>query len=166
VRSETPADYSAVRRVNERAFGGAEEAQIVEALRGTATPQISLVAEREGRVVGHIFFSPVTVESPESSFEAIALGPLAVEPELHKKGVGSRLMHAGLEECRRAGHGLVFVLGHPGYYPRFGFRKAAPGGFRCEFDAPDEAFMFIELVEGAGSGRRGLVRYRPEFGVD
>ncbi len=86
-----------------------------------AVPYISLVAEVGGEVVGHIFFSPVKVESADSAHDAIALGPMAVLPEFQGRGVGSRLVREGLEECLKQDHEVVFVLGHPEYYPRFGF---------------------------------------------
>jgi putative acetyltransferase len=164
VRAEAEADRAAVREVNERAFGGAVEADLVDALRASARPILSLVAEAGGRVVGHILFSPVTVESGSSSFAAMGLAPMAVLPELQRRGVGSALVRRGLEECLRAGHEAVFVLGHPEYYPRFGFETAARKGFGCEYPVPDEAFMVAELREGALAGRAGLVKYRPEFG--
>ena len=167
IREERPDDYEAVRRVNESAFEGPQEAALVDALRGAARPSVSLVAVEEGRVVGHIFFSPMTVESDgeseADSFLAMGLAPLAVAPESQRRGTGSRLVRAGLEECRRAGCGAVFVLGHADYYPRFGFAPAGPRGFRCEYDVPVEVFMVTELTPGALAGRAGLVKYRPEF---
>jgi putative acetyltransferase len=163
VRPEIPADYDVVHRINESAFGRPEEANLVDALRSVASPQISLVASSEGRVVGHIFFSQVTVESADSSFVALGLAPLAVDPEFQNLGIGSRLVRAGLDACRGTPHTIVFVLGHPGYYPRFGFQPAVPRGFRYEHPAPDDAFMVTELEPGAAAGRNGTVRYLPEF---
>ena len=162
IRDETPEDYEAVYRVNALAFGQEGEAALVERLRG-ACPHLSLVAVEGGRVVGHIFFSPVTVESDDAAFEAVGLAPMAVLPELQNQGVGSQLVRRGLEECARRGHEVVFVLGHPDYYPRFGFTPAGAKGLTCEYPAPDEAFMVAELRPGALAGRTGLVRYRPEF---
>ncbi|HLL77770.1 MAG TPA: N-acetyltransferase [Pyrinomonadaceae bacterium] len=164
VRSEQAGDIDAVRRVNELAFGRPEEAALVEALRRAADPHVSLVAADGNRVVGHIFFSPVTIESGESTSAAMGLAPMAVVPEYQRRGVGSLLVREGLEECRRAGCDAVVVLGHPEYYPRFGFRPASRFGLRCEYTVPDEAFVALELVPGALAGRRGLVKYRPEFG--
>ncbi len=163
IRAEREEDYSQVRRVNELAFGQPQEADLVEALRRSARPYISLVAVADGEVVGHIFFSPVTIHSEDSVFEAIGLAPLAVLPEHHNLGVGSALTRRGLEECRRAGGEIVVVLGHPNYYPRFGFYPASLKGLTCEYDVPDEHFMVTELVEGALAGRRGLVKYHPAF---
>ena len=164
VREETPEDFEAVRRVNESAFGRPQEAALVEALRTVADPHISLVAEAEGRVVGHIFFSPVRVESEGAAHEALGLGPMAVLPEFQGRGVGSRLVLEGLEECRRRGHEVVFVLGHPEYYPRFGFEPTKARGITCEYAVPAEVFMLKELREGALAGLTGVVKYHAEFG--
>jgi putative acetyltransferase len=164
IREETPGDFGAVRRVNELAFGRPQEAALVEALRVSAAPYVSLVAEDGGRIVGHIFFSPVTIESDAAAHEAFALGPMAVLPESQGRGVGSRLVLEGLEECRRRGHEVVFVLGHPEYYPRFGFEPTKARGITCEFAVPEEVFMLKELREGALAARGGVVKYHPEFG--
>lgn len=164
VRAETTEDHSSVRRVNELAFGRTEEADLVDALREAAHPQVSLVALSDGAIVGHIFFSPVTIESEDSSFTAMGLAPMAVLPEFQGRGVGSLLVREGLEECARAGFDVVVVLGHPEYYPRFGFVPASGEGLSCEYDVPEEVFMVAELTPGALGGRRGLVKYRPEFG--
>jgi putative acetyltransferase len=164
VRAETPNDYSAVRRVNEAAFGRPEEARLVDALREEASPFISLVADEDGRVVGHIFFSPVMIKEEEAgSTVALGLAPMAVLPEFQKRGVGSLLVREGLKESLRLGHEVVVVLGHPEYYPRFGFTQAKQKGLSCEYPVPDEAFMVAELRPGALEGRRGLVKYHAAF---
>jgi putative acetyltransferase len=163
IRAETTADRESVRCVNESAFGRPSEADLVDALRGSAKPCVSLVAEDGGRVVGHIFFSPVSVESDAGAWAALGLGPMAVIPERQGRGVGSELVRAGLSECLRLGHEVVFVLGHVRYYPRFGFTSAASKGVECEFPGHEESFMVVELRPGAIAGRRGLVRYSPEF---
>lgn len=163
IRPEMPEDVTSIRRVNEQAFGQREEAEIVEKLRNRAVLSISLVAVQSGEVVGHIAFSPVVIESETSSFEAIALAPMAVLPAYQGKGIGAQLVHAGLEECRRIGHEIVVVLGHSTYYPRFGFVPAKPRGIDCEFGVPSEAWMILELREGALAGRRGTVSFQPEF---
>lgn len=164
VREETPGDFPEVRRVNELAFGRAQEAALVEALRAVAEPHVSLVAEVGGRVVGHIFFSPVKIEPTEAAHDALAIGPMAVLPEFQGRGVGSRLVLEGLDECLRRGHEVVFVLGHPEFYPRFGFEPAKPRGITCEYPVPEEVFMLKELREGALAGREGVVKYHAEFG--
>ncbi len=165
VRPETADDIEAVRRVNELAFGRGEEAALVDALRASDAPRVSLVAVEGGRVVGHIFFSPVAVGEEEPPVAALGLAPMAVLPGWQRSGVGSLLVREGLKESLRAGYKVVVVLGHPEYYPRFGFVKAATRGLSCEYDVPEEAFMVLELEPGALGGRRGVVRYRPEFGA-
>ncbi len=163
IRAETAADVEAVRRVNELAFGRPAEANLVDALRSNVQPIISLVAILDDQVVGHILFSPVTIESEAEAFAAMGLAPVAVRPEYQNRGVGAALIRSGLAECRRLGHEIVIVLGHPAYYPRFGFVTASTLGIRCEFDVPDEAYMVAELTPGALRGRRGVAHYRPEF---
>src|SRR5215204_3326406 len=120
VRAETVEDIPVIRRVNELAFGQPGEADLVDALRAAARPYISLVAVSEGQVVGHIFFNPVTLEAEGSDF-ILGLAPMAVLPEYQRRGIGSRLVRVGLEECRRIGCDAVVVVGHAEYYPRFGF---------------------------------------------
>jgi putative acetyltransferase len=163
IRPEMPEDIPAIRRVNEQAFDRAEEADLVEALRRRGVITLSLVAVEDEDIIGHILFSPVTIESGESKLEAVALGPMAVLPSYQRQGIGSRLVRAGLEECRRLGHDVVIVLGHPGFYPRFGFVPSRRFGIRWEHDVPNEVFMVAELREGALTERGGTVRYQPEF---
>ncbi len=163
IRAEEDEDRAGVRRVNELAFERAAEADLVDALRRGGSQVVSLVAEEDGQVVGHILFGPVTVESDAGDWGALGLGPMAVLPEHQARGVGSALVREGLKECARLGHEVVFVLGHADYYPRLGFGAAARVGIGCEFPAPDENFMVAELRPGALGGRKGLVRYAPEF---
>jgi putative acetyltransferase len=163
IRKEAPQDVVTVRRINELAFEGTVEADIVDALRGAAQPQLSLVAEYAGGVIGHIFFSPVTIRSADSVFDAIGLAPMAVLPEFQRRGIGTELVERGLDECRRLGHPVVVVVGHPDFYPRFGFSPAREKGLEYAEEVPDEAFMVAELVPGALRGVSGVVSYRPEF---
>ena len=163
VRSETAEDYPAVRQVNELAFGRPNEAVLVDKLRAVAEPQISLVAVKDGQVVGHIFFSPVSIEISDSASLVLGLGPLAILPEYQQQGLGSQLVREGLKECQRIGCNVVVLIGHPEYYPRFGFVPAKQKELACEYPVPDEVFMLAELKPEAINGRRGLVKYRPEF---
>jgi len=163
IRSETPEDIDSIRRINLQAFGQKAEAAIVDKLRNRNALTISLVATMENEVVGHIAFSPVVIESQCLSFEAVALAPMAVLPAHQRKGIGSQLVRAGLEECRRLGHDIVVVLGHPDYYPRFGFVSAKQRGIDCEFEVPDEAWMVLELKEGILRGKSGTVKFQSEF---
>jgi putative acetyltransferase len=163
IRAEIEDDYATIRRVNELAFGRLNEAELVEALRAVANPQISLVAVLDGEIVGHIFFSPVSLESDTGASTALGLAPMAVLPEYQRRDIGSRLVREGLKACERLGYDLVFVIGHRNYYPRFGFKPARQLGFDCEYDVADEVFMVAELKPGAAIGPNGMVRYMREF---
>ena len=170
VRAEAGAHVLAVRLLNELAFGRPNEAMLVDALRAAARPHVSLVAVEHDasgntEIVGHIFFSPVSIETDESVSQPLAmgLGPMAVLPQHQNRGVGSQLVREGLRACGRLGCGAVVVLGHPAYYPRFGFVPASRMGLRCEYAVPDEVFMATELSPGALGGMRGLVKYHPAF---
>lgn len=165
IRPEENEDQSAVRQVNEAAFGAAAESAIVDALRESVTTVISLVAQLDDRVVGHIIFSPVTIEGlPDARI--MALGPMAVLPEFQRRGIGSRLVRAGLDTCRDLEVGAAVVLGHPGFYPRFGFLPASRFGLSCEYDVPDDVFMAMELEDRYLDGVTGTVTYHRAFGAD
>jgi len=161
IRVEQPGDVDGIRETNARAFGAPLEAALVDALRG-CDGYLSLVATSHDRIVGHILFTPVSIEPPVDRRIA-GLAPMAVHPAHQRSGIGGQLIRAGLEECRRHGYSAVVVLGHPDYYPRFGFVPANTFGLTCEFPSPPEAFMAIELEAGALSGAGGLVRYLPQF---
>lgn len=163
IRRETPADVRAVRTVNEQAFGRPAEADLVDRLRDRGAVTLSLMAVLDGEIVGHILFSPLEIVSGEARHHGVALGPMAVLPAHQRRGIGSRLVRAGLERLREGGEELVIVLGHAEYYPRFGFTRASTFGIRCPLDVPDEVFLALELRPGAARGRSGVVRYAPEF---
>jgi putative acetyltransferase len=145
IRHEELEDVAAVRFVNEQAFGREAEANLVEALRAAAKVAISLVAIQDDAVVGHILFSPVAIEPAGGAARPLGLAPVAVLPACQRGGIGTLLIEAGLAECRKGGFDGVMVLGHPEYYPRFGFIPAGRFGLNCEYDAPEEAFMALEL---------------------
>jgi putative acetyltransferase len=163
IRPEAPGDAAAVHRVNSLAFGRPHEADLVDALRRHGGLTISLVALQDGRIVGHIAFSPVTIMSDTATIDALGLAPMAVLPAYQHTGIGSQLVEAGLSACHTTPYGVVVVLGHPHYYPRFGFTPAKPQGIVWEHDVPDAVFMVQELQAGALAQTRGVVKYRPEF---
>ena len=162
VRTERTADHAAVRALNIAAFDGPAEADLVDLLRERAPGCISLVADTDGRVAGHLMLSPATIDGHADAV-LMGLAPMAVLPELQRGGIGSALVRDALARCTAAGVGAVIVLGHPGYYPRFGFVPASRFGLTTEYDAPDEAFMAIETTPGGLTGRSGLARYHPAF---
>lgn len=165
IRPEKKEDYKAIHKVNELAFGGGAEADLIGDLRKTDSfiPELSLVAIKNDEVIGHILFSPIVIKSKKRVTSALALAPMAVHPESQNKGVGTKLAVKGLEDCRRLGHSIVVVIGHPGYYPRFGFLPARERGFEVPFPVPDEAFMVLELVPGALKAAQGKIIYPPPF---
>jgi putative acetyltransferase len=168
VRAERADDHTAIREIHVLAFDGKgePEARLVELLRQTPgfVPELSLVAEQDGRVVGHILFTPLIIQSTSNPAPALALAPLAVHPEYQNQGIGSALVRHGLNACQQLGHKIVIVQGIPAYYPRFGFTSASKKGLQEPFQVPSEAFMALELVPGALDGVSGMVRYPPEFG--
>lgn len=163
VRNETPGDAEAVHRVQEWAFGRPDEANAVDLLRARNKAALSLVAVKDGQVVGHILFSPVTVSSAPKTLKAAGLGPLGVLPAYQRQGIGTLLVEAGIEKCREGGYGCVVVLGHAHFYSRFGFAPASRFNLKCQWNVPDETFMALVLREDALRGCSGVVQYEPEF---
>ena len=168
IRPEKPEDYAAIAEITTLAFGQPNEARLVEALRAADDfePALSLVAEEDGEIIGHILFSTVTLESPAGGMPILCLAPMSVHPDHQNKGVGTALVKAGFEQCRLLGHKIIVVIGHPNYYPRFGFTpaRAAPAKrLDVEFPVPDEAFMVLELVPDALAGYGGMVKFPKAF---
>jgi putative acetyltransferase len=165
IRTEKPEDIAAVRNVNIAAFGRENEANLVDRLRGIAST-FSFVAVQSDRIVGHIFFSLVTVEGKCSkNLSILGLAPVAVLPNYQRQGIGTLLIREGLKECGRSGFQAVVVLGHPDFYSRFGFIPASRKSLGCEYDVPDEAFMVLELESKALQDCSGTVKYRSEFSL-
>ncbi|MEX0675837.1 MAG: N-acetyltransferase [Pirellulales bacterium] len=162
IRVENPDDGPAISRVNRLAFGRQDEARLAERLREGGWARISLVAQLDAQIVGHLLFSHLPIVTPAGTICALALAPLAVLPEHQSQGIGSELVGRGLDICRRQGHTIVIVLGHPHYYPRFGF--SAELARPLESPYAGESFMALELIPGALEGVSGRVEYPPPFG--
>ena len=161
---EQPVDIPAIRTVNEQAFGQRDEADIVDRLRSSCDELLSLVAHGNGQVVGHILFSPVTIAHYKGMLKGAGLGPLSVLPEYQRRGIGSQLVMNGLEILKLRSIPFVIVLGHPEYYPRFGFQRTSLYGIHSQWQGiPDEAFMILVLNENDMVGVSGVARYRDEF---
>lgn len=145
----SPLHHDGLRKVHERAFGRKDEADLVDTLLSSDAliDDLSLVAISEGQVVGHILYTRVDivndqdVSSSSKGNYAIALAPLAILPEFQKQGIGSLLMNESIAKADKNGHGIIIVLGHPEYYPKFGFQPASQYGMSSPFDAPDNCFM-------------------------
>ena len=162
IRPEQPKDIDGVRRINEQAFGTPKEARLVDLLRDRGKLIVSLVAEAGDKLLGHIAFTLVNFPSrPEC--RGVVLGPMAVLPAMQRRSVGSALVRSGLERCREMGYEFVVVVGHPRYYPRFGFVPAHRFGMKCSWPVPEDTFMALELQAEALAAPSGLVRYGPEF---
>jgi len=162
IREEKESDWPEVFTVNQAAFDTPAEANLVDALREQCRPIISLVAEEDRTIIGHIMFSPVRL-SGHPDVRIMGLAPMAVLPQYQRKRVGSALVQSGLEKCRALGVGAVVVLGHIGYYPRFGFVPSVRYGIGCEYQVPEEAFMVLELQSGYLAGKTGIIQYHEAF---
>ena len=166
IREETEADYARIAEVVEAAFGRANEARLVEAIRASDAyvPELALVAEADGEVVGHVMFSYATLRGDEDR-RVLCMAPVSVAPAWQSKGVGGALVREGIARCEARGEPLVHVLGHPGYYPRFGFERARPHGIEpADPRTNDAAFMMIKL-SAYDARYRGRIVYPPAFDV-
>lgn len=167
-RDECPRDFKDVFAIHSAAFATDGESRLVDKVRGSANPVVSLVAiagERRlnGEVVGHILVSPVQIDGAPKGVLYMALGPMAVRPDCQRRGVGSRLVSSALEACRELGVSAVFVLGHPEYYPRLGFEQMSPLGLYYRSEENANAFFGIEIMANALTDRAGEVHYHPAF---
>jgi putative acetyltransferase len=166
IRPETPADAVAIHSVNKQAFDGREaEPRLVDAIRQSDgyISELSLLAEENDQIIGHILFSRIHIQSENEQLPALALAPMAVLPGYQKQGIGSALVRHGLEECKRLGHTIIIVLGHPAYYPRFGFTPELAKSLECPFGDCGNAWMALELIPGALDGVRGKIIYPAAF---
>jgi putative acetyltransferase len=165
IRVETPEDQSEIFKITQQAFGQDLEARLVDLLRESDNyeKKLSLVAEKKGEMVGHILFTPISIEPASEDFKAVILGPLAVKPYLHKQGIGSALIARGINACRSSGYRAIVVIGHPAYYPQFGFTRAGAKGLETPVPTAEEAFMVLELVPDALNGIQGKIIFPQEF---
>jgi putative acetyltransferase len=165
IREESPIDYDGIDRVNRLAFGRGDEALVVDRLRAARLVITSLVAvSATDGIVGHILFSRLPIHTGAGRVAAVSLGPVAVQPEYQRRGIGAALIRAGLDNCRQAGESIVIVVGHPGYYPHFGFSSELAKSLQSPFHG--EAWMALELRHGALEGVRGVVEYPPAWGIE
>lgn len=162
IRLETPDDQQTIGRVNRAAFGDDDEAKLINALREGNLIEVSLVAEVNAQIVGHILFSPVTIQTAQGTVEALSLAPMAVLPSFQGQGIGSQLVEAGLKTCRERNGKIVLVLGHPEFYQKFGFSPDMAQPLQSPFGGGD-SWMALELVPHALTGVEGTVIYSPPF---
>ena len=168
IRMEQEKDFLAVKEINDLAFGQESESTLIGNIRNTDNyiPALSLVFENEKlEIIGHILFSPITIETKTESIPSLALAPMAVKPDLQNQGIGSSLVKAGLKRCEELGYKSIVVLGHPDYYPKFGFILASEKGIKCPFEVPNEAFMVYEIKPGALNDAQGTVKYPEAFSI-
>lgn len=163
IRERTPADDEAIRRLNDVAFGGPYESQLVRELRAAELAMIELVAVEEKAIVGHILFSQLAVTLGDGRIKALSLAPVSVRPDRQRRGIGGGLVRRGLDLASEHGWQAVVVVGHPNYYPRFGFSVALARPLKAQFSG--DAFMALELEPGALQGGVGRVVYPSPFGI-
>lgn len=165
IRAERSGDQKTIDQINDAAFNGDNESRLIDAIRNSElfVPELSLVAEADGELIGHILFSIVTIKSGENDVPTLALAPMAVVPEHQNKGVGSLLVEEGLKRAKDQGFVHAVVLGHPEFYPKFGFVPASTKGIESPFPVPDEVFMALEIKEGSLDQIKGKIVYPPAF---
>ncbi|WP_340103369.1 GNAT family N-acetyltransferase [Rhodohalobacter sp. 8-1] len=167
IRKETASDIAEVYDVNRTAFDREDEANLVDALRTNSSafiPELSIVAASENGIAGHILFTKISIHDGDGiKHDSLALAPMAVRPDLQNQGIGGRLIRHGFDVAKHLGFKSVIVLGHPDYYPRFGFEPAGQWGIKAPFDVSSEAFMAIELGPGGLQHVSGTVNYPKEF---
>jgi putative acetyltransferase len=163
IRGRTAADDAAIRQLNDDTFGGHYESRLIEDLRAAGLDAVELVAIENDDIVGHILFSVLATTIDRQTVPALALAPMAVRPDRQRRGIGSALVRAGLDLARDRDWRAIIVLGHKGYYPRFGFSAALARPLEAPFSG--DAFMALELAPDALRGEKGRVTYPPAFGV-
>lgn len=165
MRTELPADGPAIRAVHLLAFPTSQEADLVESLRNNGAVTLSLVAEYQGALIGHVLFSPVQIGEGPAAVDGLGLAPIGVLPHRQRQGIGSQLIRDALQKLAADKYSFVVVLGEPDYYSRFGFRPAREFGVHCQWDALEDAFMLLPFDNARVARASGLARYRGEFDV-
>lgn len=167
---ETKTDYAAVFKIIEEAFQNKEysdnmEQFLVERLRKSKAfiPQLSLVAEVNGEVVGHILLTKIQIKNDHESFESLALAPVSVKPSHQKRGIGGELINKSHNIAKELGYKSIILLGHAEYYPKFGYQLCSRYGIKIPFAAPEENCLVLELVKDGLKGVTGIVEYAKEF---
>jgi putative acetyltransferase len=167
IRTESVEDYEDVYKLNYLAFQNRDdESKLIERIRLSDgfVPGLSIVAVENGDIVGHILFSKAKIIDNDIEHEAIVLAPVAVKPDYQKRGIGRRLIEAGLKRCKEQGYDLVLLIGHPEYYPKFNFKPARYHGLELtQFKVPDDVFMVHELRTGALLDINGELIYPDAF---
>ena len=163
IRDEKISDKEDIWKLNSAVFETEAEANLVNALRDSGCEFISLVAETKEKIVGHILFTPVKLTGNENKLKIMGLAPMAVMNQYQNRGIGSKLVKAGLEHCRLLGYDAVVVLGHPNYYPKFGFTPSIKYGIKSEYNVSDEVFMILELSPESLRDQKGIIKYHKEF---
>ena len=166
IRSENKNDYEAITNINDLAFGQKNEGEMIINLRVNKgfIPELSLVYEEDNKLIGHILFYPLDIVNNNIRFNSLSLAPVAVLPDFQSMGIGSQLIEAGLSKAKEIGFTSCVVLGHPKYYPKFGFERASKWNIKPPVDEiPDEAFMAIEMLPGSLKGKSGIVEFPKEY---
>ena len=165
IRNEKKDDYNEIRKINELAFGQKNEGKLVDDLRKKSDFNclLSLVAEIKGRIVGHILFYPIKIKNEDKEHIVLSLAPIAVHPDFQNKGIGTKLVKKGLEAAKKTGYDAVIVVGHPNYYPRFGFSPASKWDIKLPIECPDDVFLALELKKNSLKNISGLVEFPKEY---
>ena len=170
IRQETIEDHPSVAAVIQAAFADdphsdQSEAQLVARLRGSEAfiPQLSLVAEFSGQVVGHILLTQVQISSEEGDVPALALAPVSVHPGYQRQGIGSSLINHAHQVARALAHEIVVLIGHEHYYPKFGYQLSSKYHIQFPFEVPEENCMVLALNKGALQGVKGTIKYPDAF---
>jgi predicted N-acetyltransferase YhbS len=165
IRTEQKNDHNEIKKINDLAFGQENEGKMIESLRKTLgyNASLSLVAEIKNKIVGHILFYPIKIKNEKEEYAVLSLVPLAVHPQYQNKGIGINLVKRGIEKAKVTNFDIILVVGHPKYYPRFGFKPAINWEIKLPFDAPKDAVLVLELKDNALKNCSGIVEFPKEY---